>query len=115
MCANLPNNQNIKTTINIAESFKKSMVFLRSVASIYEKSIGIDSKDISGGIWFSTENEKMIESINCSHNTINLFNEIYESIHFGETLSIVHPEFSYNFSYDGDGHLIYKETMSRDE
>ena len=116
MCANLSNNQNIKTAINIAESFKKSMVFLRSVASIYEKSIGIDSKDISGGTWYSTENEKMIESINCSHNTINLFNELYESIHYAETLSVVHPEFPCNFSYDEEGlHLIYKETMSRDE
>jgi len=50
MCAKLPDYANIKLATNIAESFKKSIIYLRSQATLYEKLIGIDSRNSPYGL-----------------------------------------------------------------
>ena len=50
MCAKLPDYANIKLATNIAESFKKSIIYLRSLATLYEKLIGIDSRNSPYGL-----------------------------------------------------------------
>jgi len=64
MCAKLPDYANIKLAINLAESFKKSIIYLRSQVTLYEKLIGFDSRNMPFDIgvlnWekFLTEKEK---------------------------------------------------------
>ena len=50
MCAKLSDYANIKLATNIAESFKKSIIYLRSQATLYEKLIGIDSRNSPYGL-----------------------------------------------------------------
>jgi len=46
LCAKLPDFANIKLAINLAESFKKSIIYLRSQVTLYEKLIGNDSRNM---------------------------------------------------------------------
>ena len=46
LCAKLPDYANIKLAINLAESFKKSIIYLRSQVTLYEKLIGNDSRNM---------------------------------------------------------------------
>ena len=59
MCAKLPDYANIKLATNIAESFKNSIIYLRSQATLYEKLIGIDSRNSPSGLeWFTQMNKE---------------------------------------------------------
>ena len=72
MCAKLPDYANIKLAINIAESFKKSIIYLRSQATLYEKLIGIDSRNTPYGLgklsWEKYLTEKTKKSVNVLKN-----------------------------------------------
>ena len=72
MCAKLPDYANIKLAINLAESFKKSIIYLRSQATLYEKLIGIDSRNTPYGIgklsWEKYLTEKAKKSVNVLKN-----------------------------------------------
>jgi len=72
MCAKLPDYANIKLAINIAESFKKSIIYLRSQATLYEKLIGIDSRNTPYGLgklsWEKYLTEKAKKSVNVLKN-----------------------------------------------
>ena len=69
MCAKLPDYANIKLATNIAESFKKSIIYLRSQATLYEKLIGIDSRNSPYGLgnlgWenYLPEKENKLEKV----------------------------------------------------
>ena len=81
MCANLPDYLNIKLAVNIAESYKNSIVYLRSSVTPYESLIGIDSLDVPPGLGSLADNvwdvEKQQENENTSEKEIRVAKYIY--------------------------------------
>lgn len=108
MCAKLPDYANIKLATNIAESFKNSIIYLRSQVTLYEKLIGIDSRNSPYGLGISSNwTGNALDAINSEEKSEKILKNKF--IYGGYFRGTIEGDFMFDSSMLNPLNIINKE------